>query len=90
MGELSFWDNVWATIREFIGHVGFKMFLWSCHATQDEYLFGQWYMGVIDGIGLSVEKIYGVKKYSDTSFNIYCGLLKYFEDNAEAEWKKEG
>jgi len=33
MGELTFWDKV----REWIGGVAFRVFLWSCRMTEECY-----------------------------------------------------
>lgn len=38
MGELTFWDKVEITIREFIGSIGFKLFLWSIRMDEKEYI----------------------------------------------------
>jgi hypothetical protein len=30
--------NIWDNFREWIGGIGFRVFLWSINATQDEYI----------------------------------------------------
>lgn len=88
MGELSFWENIWWNIRDFIGGFGFKLFIWSIRISEDEYLFNQWYSGVNDGLEKATNWIYGDPLYSDNSQVILCGLKEKFRRIAKTEWEQ--